>query len=31
MKKTKVTCGLTMSLDGYAAGHNQSFEKTIWR
>lgn len=27
MKKTKVTCGLTMSLDGYAAGPNQSFEK----
>ena len=27
MKKTKVTSGLTMSLDGYAAGHNQSFEK----
>jgi dihydrofolate reductase len=27
MKKTKVTCGLTISLDGYAAGHNQSFEK----
>ena len=27
MEQTKVTCGLTMSLDGYAAGHNQSFEK----
>src|SRR5688500_5913917 len=27
MEKTKVTCGLTISLDGYAAGHNQSFEK----
>ena len=27
MKQTKVTCGLTMSLDGYAAGNNQSFEK----
>ena len=27
MKETKVTCGLTMSLDGYAAGNNQSFEK----
>ena len=27
MKQAKVTCGLTMSLDGYAAGHNQSFEK----
>lgn len=27
MRKTKVTCGLTISLDGYAAGHNQSFEK----
>lgn len=27
MEKTKVTCGLTMSLDGFAAGHNQSFEK----
>jgi len=27
MKVTKVTCGLTMSLDGYAAGYNQSFEK----
>ena len=27
MKKAKVTCGLTMSLDGFAAGHNQSFEK----
>jgi dihydrofolate reductase len=27
MIKTKVTSGLTMSLDGYAAGHNQSFEK----
>jgi dihydrofolate reductase len=27
MTKTKVTCGLTISLDGYAAGHNQSFEK----
>lgn len=27
MEQAKVTCGLTMSLDGYAAGHNQSFEK----
>jgi len=27
MKKAKVTSGLTVSLDGYAAGHNQSFEK----
>ncbi|MGS2740872.1 dihydrofolate reductase family protein [Sinomicrobium sp. M5D2P17] len=27
MKQQKVTCGLTVSLDGYAAGHNQSFEK----
>lgn len=27
MKKPKVTSGLTVSLDGYAAGHNQSFEK----
>ncbi|HYG38629.1 MAG TPA: dihydrofolate reductase family protein [Cytophagales bacterium] len=27
MKKTKVTSGLTMSLDGFAAGLNQSFEK----
>jgi dihydrofolate reductase len=27
MEKAKVTSGLTMSLDGYAAGHNQSFEK----
>lgn len=27
MKKPKVTCGLTVSLDGFAAGHNQSFEK----
>ena len=27
MEKPKVTCGLTMSLDGFAAGHNQSFEK----
>ena len=27
MEKIKVTCGLTMSLDGFAAGHNQSFEK----
>lgn len=27
MEHTKVTCGLAMSLDGYAAGHNQSFEK----
>jgi len=27
MEKTKVTSGLTMSLDGFAAGHNQSFEK----
>lgn len=27
MEKTKVTCGLTISLDGFAAGYNQSFEK----
>jgi len=27
MKKRKVTSGLTVSLDGYGAGHNQSFEK----
>ncbi|MFA6060465.1 MAG: dihydrofolate reductase family protein [Taibaiella sp.] len=27
MEQAKVTCGLTMSLDGYTAGHNQSFEK----
>jgi len=27
MKKTKVTSGLTISLDGYAAGYNQTFEK----
>jgi dihydrofolate reductase len=27
MQKSKVTSGLTISLDGYAAGHNQSFEK----
>lgn len=27
MKKPKVTSGLAVSLDGYAAGHNQSFEK----
>ena len=27
MEKTKVTSGLTISLDGFAAGHNQSFEK----
>lgn len=27
MNKTKLTCGLTITLDGYAAGHNQSFEK----
>ena len=27
MKKAKVTCGLTVSLDGFAAGLNQSFEK----
>jgi hypothetical protein len=27
MEQAKVTSGLTMSLDGYAAGHNQSFEK----
>jgi dihydrofolate reductase len=27
MKKAKVTSGLTVSLDGYGAGHNQSFEK----
>jgi len=27
MNQTKVTAGLTVSLDGYSAGHNQSFEK----
>lgn len=27
MENIKVTCGLTISLDGFAAGHNQSFEK----
>jgi dihydrofolate reductase len=27
MKKAKVTSGLTISLDGFAAGYNQSFEK----
>lgn len=27
MTNAKVTCGLTISLDGYAAGHNQSLEK----
>lgn len=27
MKKAKVTSGLTISLDGYGAGPNQSFEK----
>lgn len=27
MKKTKVTSGLTISLDGYAAGTNQTLEK----
>jgi dihydrofolate reductase len=27
MEKTKVTSGLTVSLDGFGAGHNQSFEK----
>ncbi|MEX0610021.1 MAG: dihydrofolate reductase family protein [Balneolaceae bacterium] len=27
MKKTKVTCGLAVSLDGFAAGKNQSFEE----
>lgn len=27
MEQAKVTSGLTMSLDGYTAGHNQSFEK----
>jgi dihydrofolate reductase len=27
MKKAKVTSGLTITLDGYGASHNQSFEK----
>jgi len=27
MKNTKVTSGLTVTLDGFAAGHNQTFEK----
>jgi dihydrofolate reductase len=27
MSKTKVTCGMTMSLDGFVAGHNQTFEQ----
>lgn len=27
MEKTKVTCGLTVSLDGFSAGHHQTFEK----
>lgn len=27
MSKPIVTCGITVSLDGFAAGHNQSFEK----
>jgi dihydrofolate reductase len=27
MKKAQVTSGLTISLDGYAAGYNQTFEK----
>jgi dihydrofolate reductase len=27
MSKIKVTCGMTMSLDGFTAGLNQSFEK----
>jgi len=27
MEKTKITSGLTVSLDGFSAGHNQSFEK----
>lgn len=27
MKETKVTCGLTVSLDGFAAGNHQTFEK----
>lgn len=27
MNKTKVTAGITMSLDGFTAGKNQSFEK----
>lgn len=27
MERSKVTSGLTMSLDGFAAGYNQSFEK----
>lgn len=27
MKKVKVTSGLTVSLDGFAAGHHQTFEK----
>ena len=27
MSKTKVTCGMTMSLDAFVAGRNQTFEK----
>lgn len=27
MSKTKVTCGITMTLDGFTAGNNQTFEK----
>jgi len=27
MEKANVTAGLTISLDGYGAGHNQSFER----
>src|SRR5919109_3586969 len=27
MRKTKVTSGMTMSLDGFTAGRNQTFEK----
>ena len=27
MTKIKIISGITMSLDGFTAGHNQSFEK----
>lgn len=27
MSKAKVTCGMAMTLDGFVAGHNQTFEK----
>lgn len=29
MSKTKVTSGMTISLDGFVAGLNQSFEKPL--